>query len=329
MPDASPATPPVASPSPGPAADPPAPANPTAGSAGAGDPVPSGSEAAAVPPAGEPAPGADAVPDEPKFARQFAALAKREADAARREKEFADREKKAAALEEKLSKFKQSPHLLLQETGLTMQQLLDAVLNEGKPPTVEEELRAVKETLAKQEEERRAEAARLSAAESRNIVESFNARVTDAVKAGGDKFELVNARGDYALVHAVIEQHFEDTKASGKPVLLTAEQAAEMVENHLTREAERFLVAKKVQAKVGGKKDDSKPAEQTSSEPDGKEQTRERKIVDELRAKKQATKPRITNGVPAAPKTDAPPPKNESKSERIQRILAKVRASAG
>jgi len=201
------------------------------------------SEAVATPV--EPAVAAPVVDEGPLGAR-FAALARREKEilqreratkdaAAKRDAELAERLAKAESIEKKRAAWSDDPLGLLEELGVTYQQLTERVLKHGEPATAEDrvaKLEARLEAEAKARDEAAAKAAEdvksASAAKVESSINAFKSSIKDFVSAGADTYEMIAAEDAHELVFDVIEAGYEKDGT-----MMSVEQAAALVESHL------------------------------------------------------------------------------------------------
>lgn len=207
-------------------------------------------EQVATPPVVEPVITTEVKPEVkgPKDGTRFAAMAKKEQRLRLRQEEL---KKTDAELQTKLAevkKFEQlrqaaksNPLAVMEELGLTYDELTNFVINGAQPVNeVKAELERFK---AEQVEDKRksveAEKARIDA-EDKEVIQAFNQEVTEFVKQAGEKFELVNHFGQHQLVIDVIEENY---KQNGR--VINKEEAADIVEEYLLGEVEKATKTKK------------------------------------------------------------------------------------
>jgi hypothetical protein len=191
-------------------------------------------------------------PKEEKSAR-FAAVMRKEQSALKKLQEVKALEAKIAEEKAKLEAFertkasaKQDPFKLLEELGLTYEDLTTMMLNDKKPPA-DLAVRAVRDELEnfkrQQEEERQrilVEQQQQAQAQQQKIIAEFRAGCLDFVKKHDAEYELINVYDAGNLVVDVIEQHFAQTQK-----ILTTQEAASLVEKHLEEQAEKVFSSKK------------------------------------------------------------------------------------
>jgi uncharacterized protein YyaL (SSP411 family) len=152
---------------------------------------------------------------------------------------------------------------VLQEQGLTYEQLADMVLNDGKPTQemilgeyeqkIMNKMQELEQRLAEKEvkeQEQKYEAA----------IESFQGQLTDFINQTGD-YELIRANDSAELVFNVIEEHFNETGE-----ILSNKEACDAVEEYLLEEAKKLVDREKVK-KLLQSQTPSKPAVQGKSSP--------------------------------------------------------------
>lgn len=189
-------------------------------------------------------------------AKKFAIISRKEKEL--RLKELALKEKEAA-----LAKYKDldkevssNPLKLLEKTGLTLDQLLEAAAKDGEAPTADDKITAIEKRieayLQSVEEEKQT---RLKADEEskkqqelkaqQEVIDSFKKNIENELKAKADEFELIIGEGAFDLVFEVINEHFEKTGD-----MMQTEVAASKVENYLEEQASKYLKYKKLSGKL-------------------------------------------------------------------------------
>lgn len=209
-----------------------------------------------------------AAPKEDPLSSQYAVLARKEKalraksqaqDAALRQREEAIAAREAA-LSAKDQEYKtkyipkdrltQDPWNTLQENGISYDQITQLALNppaQQDPATkaamqmLQDEIKALKdaqEKTSKIHEESQSNAYKQAVAQIRNEAKSL-------VSSSPEDFETIHASGSVDDVVDLIEQTF---KSEG--VLLTVEEAAKAVEEHLVEEAMKYARLKKIQQRL-------------------------------------------------------------------------------
>lgn len=187
---------------------------------------------------------------------QFAALARQRRALQVKEREIQERERALASQPKDggdvLSRLKSSPLAVLQEAGVTYDQLTEAILanpngNNSDIIALREELKATKEDFSKTLSERDKQTEREALAEMR--------RNTDRLVAQGDDFEMIRETGSQDDVVKLIHQIY---KSEG--VILDEAEAAVLVEEELLKEAEKIARIKKLQSRLA-------PAESQQAQP--------------------------------------------------------------
>jgi len=180
---------------------------------------------------------------------QYAALARKEAAVRTREKDLQAKEAAFKANESELNtlkafkaKLQESPLDALNELGITYDQLVEQAVNQPNPEmkSVKDELKAIKEAQAKQEESAKArETAQREAAVSQIRHDA------EALVESDPNFATVKEAGATEDVVDLIVRTFDE---SGK--LLTVEEAATAIENEYLEEAMKITSFTKVKAKL-------------------------------------------------------------------------------
>lgn len=200
-------------------------------------------------------------PQDDKFASRFAALSRKEKQLRERERQMEQRmqelENKYKSEEEQVSKYKSIPDRLkkeplkvLEEYGLTPQQLAEMMLNDGKPTfemmlsdkekAFKSELDEIRKKLEEKEQKEQED-------NYNQILTNFKKEIAGFVNDNKNEYELIVANDAVDLVYEVIEQHHADTKEeSGEGEILDTKKACEYVEQYLLEEAKRHLSLNKV-----------------------------------------------------------------------------------
>jgi hypothetical protein len=188
------------------------------------------------------APGQDS--QDQNLGRAFARLAKKDQALRNRETQVASEAAQVKAVRDAitLARDKKDPTALLELGGITPTELTDILINLGKEPS--EADRLAKLEAARAEDAKKAEDAH-KADEQRKLdaaILSYKGQLTDAAKAGGDKYELTLAEGDDGvdLAFHIVDENY---KVHGK--VLPLEEALAMAESHYDAKAKRYLSTKK------------------------------------------------------------------------------------
>jgi hypothetical protein len=202
--------------------------------------------------AGEEEQDEEEKPAEPKLARGFAVLAKREAAIVQRESKLKQRESELDAFEAARRDAHANPVAVLEALGITVNDLNEFVIN-GKKPTPEMQQRRVDEELKRLEAEQKKWKAEQAAERAREQMEQLKGRISSSVASDVEAFELINAQGEQDLVFDVIIEH---AKANNGAWLGGSEKeairlAASQVEAYLEEQGKRLLQSKKLSGKVG------------------------------------------------------------------------------
>jgi hypothetical protein len=215
---------------------------------------------------GESEPVAEAAPaevapeqqqQEQQFAAKFAALSRKEKAIRQREAQVSQQmqelqqrlvqlEQQGKELESYKSipdRLKKEPFKVLQEQGLSFEQLAEMVLNDGKPTQdmimseYEKKIMSKMEDLERKlaEKEAKEQEQRYDAA-----IEQFQGQLTDFINQNED-YDLIRANDAVDLVFQVIEQHHTETGE-----ILSNKEASDAVEEYLLEEAKKLVDREKV-----------------------------------------------------------------------------------
>lgn len=261
------------------------------------------------------APEKPAEPGKPaKVDPRFSALARKEAQLFReREQLKAERaaveqaRQQVAAFEQARQQARLNPVAALEALGLSPVDVNEFILN-GNKPTPSAEVQAVREELERYRAEQ-AEQAELAeraaterlAAERAAVLDNFRRDATAYVEKNPDRYPLTTIHNGATLVPKIVEQHFAKTQK-----LLTTAQAADLVEKHFERVADRVAKAREGRARP----DTTKPV-----------------------AAPSPAAPVATTPTPAQPKTlsnaltastSSPTPTRRTDEDRIRAALARL-----
>jgi hypothetical protein len=288
--------------------------------------VASDASAAAVPAAapvaavdGAVAPPAEAVeapketPKQTADAARFAALAKREKALQASRVELKAKESEYAALQEKVKSVdaaraavSSNPLEALKLLGVTdiralYESLTQQILNDGKP-TADHATRALREEMDafKREhgeaQKKAAEAEKAAILEQETaILDRFRSDTVDFVKSKPDDYEMIGLHDAYQDVVLLIERQFAATQR-----VMSAKEAADLVESELMARAEKVAASKKIAAKAAA----AKAASEKQVVP-----AQRRTVSNDLAASTSSNKPAL------------------NEREAMQRALARLEAS--
>jgi hypothetical protein len=140
--------------------------------------------------------------------------------------------------EQRRENAKANPLEALESLGIDYNHLTNYVLN-GEKPTAEMQVAAVKaevDHLRAQQEQREIQnrqAARQQAeAEYAEVESDFQEQINSFVTEKADDFPLIRIHGDEELVFDTIKEHYAATARTGKPKILSVEEAANLVEGY-------------------------------------------------------------------------------------------------
>lgn len=185
----------------------------------------------------------EATPLDPKFealARKEAAFRQREREFQAREATYKEKEAKLAQAETFQSRLKENPLDVLNELGITYDQLVEQAVNAPDSATkeIQNELKRIRQTQDKLAQD----AQDSSKAQRQAALKQIRYDVTDLIDQD-PQFETIKATNSADEVVELIERTFDQ---EGK--LLTVDQAAKMVEDELFEEAKRIASIGKVKA---------------------------------------------------------------------------------
>ncbi len=194
-------------------------------------------------------------PEADPFGPKFAALSRREKAVNQRIKEFEAREQawqkeqedaktKYSGYDNLAQRFKTEPLKLMEEHGLSYQQLTEMVLNEGEPTKdmvtdhrVDDVMNQVKELQEKLD----AKDAAQKESELNAVMDDFKTEIEDYIDENIVDYELIKANESNDLIYEVIEQHHEKTGN-----ILNIKDAADEVEKYLEEQVKTFSSLDKV-----------------------------------------------------------------------------------
>lgn len=202
-----------------------------------------------------------------KIAERFIELAKKEKAISARKKEIEEKESRIAKLQvEEDSKKKllqDDPEEFLKLYGTSYEKVTKRILDgKGNAPS---ELTRLQERIAQLESEREAEKKELEAQRQTKSYMEIEEDVKNTIKSS-EKIDLVKyVDGSEQFVLQKIQQHYMETLKSGEPVLLSNEEAAELVEKDLEPIVKRMLQSsKKVQAWLSESIKKDSPADESA-----------------------------------------------------------------
>lgn len=192
--------------------------------------------------------------EQDKFAAKFAALSRKEKQMRDRERIIATREAAIQAAEAEKTKYTQElesfktrirrePLKVMEEHGLTYQQLAEIMLNDGKPTKdmeMSEREQAIQAQIKALEDKLAAKEAAEEEARYQQTLQAFKTNIADFVN-NTPEYELVRANDAIELVYQVIEEHHASTGE-----ILDTKRAADAVEEHLLEEAKRLIERPKI-----------------------------------------------------------------------------------
>lgn len=208
-----------------------------------------------TPPAGEGAPPAEPAPTEdPSLASRFAALSRRDKELRERENALKAQEATVKATQEQIQAIadlkelgKENPMAVMEEYGITFDQLTQFILNDGKKTPEEqiaelsaqvEELKKTPEQIRKEIEEKELERQK-SQVETR--IDFAKSQLNSFIDSQSEQFPLLVAQKAHDRVWNVVEEYFYETST-----LIDFAQAAQAVEDELIDGFKKFQGIDKV-----------------------------------------------------------------------------------
>jgi len=207
-----------------------------------------------------------APPEEP-LSSHYAALARRERALRQRERELKAAQAKLQPKEPEKPTFDPShyvdkdrltkdPFKVLSELGLTYDQLTEMALNAPKPEQLAmmNEISALKaeiQALKGETESTKKSFEENQKAQREQALRQIKRDVVDLVRSG-EEYELIKKTGSYNEVVELIEKTFDRDGYT-----LSAEQAAQEVEDYLVEQAEQLARSKKIQQRLAPKQQEA------------------------------------------------------------------------
>jgi hypothetical protein len=165
----------------------------------------------------------------------------KEAAIAAREQALAQKETDMRSAFDKLARLKANPLSVLQEEGVTYDQLTESLLNQNQGNAgldeLKAEIKAIKEGFERQQLERDRQAETQVLTQIRKEVE--------ALVADGDDYQLVRESGYTPKVVELMHRVFKETGE-----LLSTAEAAQLVENELIEEGLKYAKLQKIQQRL-------------------------------------------------------------------------------
>lgn len=181
------------------------------------------------------------------FTKKFTALSHKEKELKQREAKLEEKLKEFQSADMLKSQLKETPLKLLEEAGISYEDLTEMVLNEGSP-TTEMMLKKIKEESMSEIEKLRQEYIDDKKAEEtakyEQTLENFQNEIVSFVNDNED-YEFIRAQDRSDLVYEVIDLHHEET---GR--ILDIKEAADAVEQHLYDKAKELAKIKKLGFKL-------------------------------------------------------------------------------
>lgn len=234
----------------------------------------------------------DSQPKEDKFSSKFAALSRREKQLRELQRQIKserdefdrlrqEREQEFSKYKELPNRIKQNPLEFLQEYGVSYEDITNLALNDGKPTTAMELKRMREEILNElnaEKEERAKLEKRLEEEKYQSVINNYMNEIEDYINKN-EQYELIRANSNEGIstVYDVIKEHYERTlEETGKGEVMSTEDAANLVEEYLEQEAQKFLSIKKLGfTKAQIEEAQKQEAVKSAQEPEKKSEKRE------------------------------------------------------
>jgi Skp family chaperone for outer membrane proteins len=208
-----------------------------------------------------------------QIAQQKAEYEKQLAEFTKQRTEWEENQKKSSS--DYKQRLKENPINELMDAGYTPQQIAEILMNEGNP-TPEMKLNRVKQELEsgykaelaelrKMLEEKEASSVKQQEeqlkAQQEQAVKAFKSEVGEFLTKNSEKYELsaLNPEQSIETIYDTIDLYYQETSKEGKPKILTIDEAAELVENYLSEEANKIYEVKR-------KRESAKPEAKVKTE---------------------------------------------------------------
>lgn len=194
--------------------------------------------------------------------RERQQLAQEKAQLQAQAAQFQAWQEEKAVFEQKKLGYKTNPNNLLNDFGLTYQDLSEFQLNDGSPtPQLlikqqQDRISALEARIA--DKEARQEAAQVEAQKQNEqaVIADFREQISSFVRSKPDQYELTRINEAENLVYDTVEEYYNKHQE-----IMPIKKAADMVEEYLANIVERNLASKKLQTRV------SKPTQTKATDP--------------------------------------------------------------
>jgi hypothetical protein len=192
-------------------------------------------------------------PKDDKTSSRFAALTRKEKALRMREKELESKSAKYKDLDDLVSLAKENPIEALAKIGLDYEQLTAFLLKGDKPEI--KKLSKLENELEQLKKEKRLAEEEAKKIKVETKVSEFKSTIQSSLSTNSDKFELLNQNPNAVeAVYAYIESDFDEKYAAaeenGDPLptredMIPVEEAAQIIEDYLFTEINRYTKTKK------------------------------------------------------------------------------------
>jgi vacuolar-type H+-ATPase subunit I/STV1 len=191
----------------------------------------------------------DKTKDE-RLAAKFAAIS-------RQERQLQQEREKLKKEQEEIQKYKKArenasndPLAYLQESGLTLEGVIQAGLGTKPEPKVEDRIKELQDRIERKEQEDKANQEKLKQEQANAQVEQFKSQIKKHIEENSDKYELIKLGNAESEVFDLILGILDQTTKAGKPKYISIDEAAQKIEQYYeTHLDEIFGKSKKLASK--------------------------------------------------------------------------------
>lgn len=169
--------------------------------------------------------------DKKQWDSRFANLSRKEKAILQREQSIKDMSAKIEAYEKAQAGIKENPMAVLEQMGMSFDELVNHQLNIGQEPkelSADDKYRSLEEKIQKMDEDRISREKNVEKENADRQVSSFKADIVDFIEEKGEELSTIHTLGEHDLVFNVIEEHYNNTGE-----IMEVEEAAKGVEAKL------------------------------------------------------------------------------------------------
>ena len=259
-------------------------------------------------------------PKEELYSSKFASLTRKEREILQKEREIKAAEAEFNKFKELKGSAKERVNDVLAEMGLTIEDVINAQLGqfeaqedentpEAKYKKLEAKLTALEEKELKKQQEMEEEAKKAEQKYIDETISTVKNSINELIQERIGDYELIAAQGAQDTVFDVIEENFYTNGT-----MLSIEEAANLVEEHLLDEAKAIL------SRSNKLKNLASPS---ASQSQGEEEA----LKKELSQWKKTTEPTLSSSFVASTAEVKAEPTTMSKEESLKRAAAKLKWS--